>query len=148
MSKELIQVYLMPGMAANPSIFEHIKLPENKFKIHWLEWIMPVKDEPLSNYALRMTQQIKEEDVVLLGVSFGGILVQEMSKHIKVKKLIVVSSVTSIIILMLVILTIVIHRKWNVVKWIIYKNFDKLLGDPDRKEDLENMEFDGFLSFW
>lgn len=93
MSKELIQVYLMPGMAANPSIFEHIELPKNQFKIHWLEWIMPVKDEPLSDYALRMTRQIKEEDVVLLGVSFGGILVQEMSKHIKVKKLIVVSSV-------------------------------------------------------
>lgn len=93
MTKELIHVYLMPGMAANASIFEHIELSEDQFKIHLLEWIIPVKDESLSNYAKRMTQQIKEDDIVLLGVSFGGILVQEMSKHIKVRKLFVVSSV-------------------------------------------------------
>jgi len=93
MTKELIHVYFMPGMAANPSIFEHIELPEDQFKIHWLEWIIPVKDESLSNYAKRMTQQIHEDDVVLFGVSFGGILVQEMSKYIEVQKLFVVSSV-------------------------------------------------------
>jgi len=95
MSKELIHVYLMPGMAANPSIFEHIELPKDQFKIHWLEWIMPTQDEALSNYAKRMTQQIKEDYIVLLGVSFGGIIVQEMSKHLNVRKLFVVSSVVS-----------------------------------------------------
>lgn len=95
MSKEPIQVYLMPGMAANPSIFEHIELPEDQFKIHWLEWNIPNKDESLQSYAKRMTEQIKHKDIVLLGVSFGGILVQEMSRHIKVRKLIVVSSVVS-----------------------------------------------------
>jgi len=95
MAKELIHVYLMPGMAANPSIFEHIDLPKDQFKIHWLEWIIPLKNETLSNYAKRMTQKIKEDDIILLGVSFGGILVQEMSKFIRVRKLLVVSSVVS-----------------------------------------------------
>lgn len=94
MTKKLIHVYLMPGMAANPSIFEHIKLPEDQFEIHWLEWIIPFKDEILSNYAKRMTEQIKQDNIVLLGVSFGGILVQEMSKYVSVRKLFVVSSVT------------------------------------------------------
>jgi esterase/lipase len=42
-----------------------------------------------------MCNFVKHENVVLLGVSFGGILVQEMSKLIKVKKLFVVSSVKS-----------------------------------------------------
>ena len=93
MSQDLIHVYFMPGMAANPIIFEHIKLPENQFKMHWLEWIIPEKEETLSHYAQRMCNQIKHEDIVLLGVSFGGILVQEMSKFIKVRKLFVVSSV-------------------------------------------------------
>jgi len=93
MDKELIHVYLMPGMAANPSIFEHIKLPENQFVIHWLEWIIPNHNESLSSYAKRMCENIHHENPVLLGVSFGGILVQEMSKHIKLRKLIVVSSV-------------------------------------------------------
>ncbi|MBP0903299.1 alpha/beta hydrolase [Mariniflexile gromovii] len=93
MSEEIIHVYLMPGMAASPKIFEYIKLPENQFKIHYLEWVLPIKNETLSDYALRMTKHILHENIVLLGVSFGGVLVQEMSKHIAVKKLIIVSSV-------------------------------------------------------
>ena len=85
----------MPGMAASPTIFEYIKLPENQFKIHWLEWMLPIHDESISDYALRMTKNIKHENIVLLGVSFGGVLVQEISKHIHVRKLIIVSSVKS-----------------------------------------------------
>ncbi|TWO31947.1 alpha/beta hydrolase [Seonamhaeicola sediminis] len=95
MSQELIHVYLMPGMAASPLIFENIKLPKDKFKLHYLEWILPVEDELLSDYAIRMTQSVRHENVVLLGVSFGGVLVQEMSKFLKIKKLIIVSSVKS-----------------------------------------------------
>ncbi|MDH7914170.1 alpha/beta hydrolase [Winogradskyella sp. SYSU M77433] len=94
-NQNLTHVYLMPGMAANPSIFEYIKLPEDKYKIHWLEWQMPLKGETLSEYAKRMCEFIEYEDIVLLGVSFGGMLVQEMSKFIKVKKLFVVSSIKS-----------------------------------------------------
>jgi len=96
MHQEIIHVYLMPGMAASPKIFEYIKLPENQFKIHYLEWIMPFDDELLSDYAFRVSRFIKHENVVLLGVSFGGVLVQEISKLIKVSKLIIVSSVKSI----------------------------------------------------
>lgn len=95
MNTQLIHVYLMPGMAANPSIFEHIKLPEEEYKIHWLEWQIPNKEETLQEYAQRMCKFIAYDNVVLLGVSFGGILVQEMSKFLNLKKLIVVSSVKS-----------------------------------------------------
>ncbi len=94
-NNNLIHVYLMPGMAANPSIFEYIDLPKETFQLHWLEWKIPLKDETLLEYAKRMISEIQHEDVVLLGVSFGGILVQEMSKLISLRKLIVVSSVKS-----------------------------------------------------
>ncbi len=93
MSQTLIHVYMMPGMAANPSIFENIELPKNQFKVHLLEWLIPLNRESLSDYAKRMTLKITHKNPVLLGVSFGGILVQEMSKHIAFKKLLVVSSV-------------------------------------------------------
>ncbi|MDG1715316.1 alpha/beta hydrolase [Lacinutrix sp.] len=93
MSQDIIHVYLMPGMAANPSIFDNLSLPENQFQLHKLHWEIPLKNESLSNYALRMTKKIEHEDIVLLGVSFGGILVQEMSKHITLRKLFIVSSV-------------------------------------------------------
>lgn len=93
MNQEIINVYLMPGMAANPTIFEYVKLPEDQFKIHWLEWMIPEKNETLAQYAKRMCEKIDQPNVVLLGVSFGGILVQEMAKYITLKKLIVVSSI-------------------------------------------------------
>lgn len=96
MNQEIIQVYLMPGMAASPKIFEYIKLPENQFKTHKLEWLIPLDNESINNYALRLSKKIKHHNIVLLGVSFGGVLVQEMSKHIKVKKLIIVSSVKAV----------------------------------------------------
>lgn len=95
MSQDIIHVYLMPGMAASPLIFENIKLPESQFKIHYLEWFIPLKNESLSDYALRMTKKITHNNPVLLGVSFGGIMVQEMRKHISVRELIIVSSVKS-----------------------------------------------------
>jgi len=95
MHQELIHVYFMPGMAASPIIFENIKLPEDTFKIHLLEWMIPIENESLNAYALRMVAHIKHENVVLLGVSFGGVLVQEMAKLIKLRKLIIVSSVKS-----------------------------------------------------
>ncbi|WP_111683939.1 alpha/beta hydrolase [Winogradskyella tangerina] len=95
MTSELTHVYLMPGMAANPTIFEHIKLPEDRYKIHWLEWQIPEKDESLEAYAKKMCEFITYDNSVLLGVSFGGMLVQEMSKYLKLKKLFVVSSVKS-----------------------------------------------------
>src|SRR6056297_686438 len=92
-NKELIHVYFMPGMAANSSIFEYIKLPEDRFKMHFLEWIIPKKDESLKNYALRMNKYVKHKNAVLIGVSFGGIIVQEMAKSLKPKRLIIISSV-------------------------------------------------------
>lgn len=90
---EIIHVYFMPGMAANPSIFEYIKLPEDQFQVHWLEWLHPENDESLQDYALRMNSFIKHENIALVGVSFGGIVVQEMSKHLILKRLIIISSV-------------------------------------------------------
>ncbi|WP_299116322.1 alpha/beta hydrolase [uncultured Winogradskyella sp.] len=95
MDSDITHVYLMPGMAANPTIFEHIKLPEDNYEIHWLEWQIPNKNETLQDYAKRMCKFVTHDNIVLLGVSFGGMLVQEMSQFLNLKKLFVVSSVKS-----------------------------------------------------
>jgi esterase/lipase len=89
-------IYFVPGMAANSKIYEHISLDENLFKCHFLEWKIPTsKDESIQDYAQRMCEEIKHENPVLIGVSFGGIMVQEMSKIITVKKIIIISSIKS-----------------------------------------------------
>lgn len=83
----------MPGLAASPAIFERIALPEAEFEIVLLEWEIPLDDETLADYAQRITLKIKHENPVLIGVSFGGILVQEMARFIQTRKVIIISSV-------------------------------------------------------
>lgn len=89
------QVYFMPGLAASPDIFERIKLPEDQFEIHLLEWFLPNENESLSNYAKRMADKVIHENPILVGVSFGGILVQEMKQFLNPQKVIIISSVKS-----------------------------------------------------
>ncbi len=91
---ETKHIYLMPGMAASPRIFEFITLPE-PFEIHLLSWISPKKKEALSDYAKRMCERIEHSNPILLGVSFGGVLVQEMAQHLDNALLIIVSSIKS-----------------------------------------------------
>ncbi|WP_166386454.1 MULTISPECIES: alpha/beta hydrolase [unclassified Polaribacter] len=89
-----IPIYLVPGLAAGPEIFENLELSKDKYDIHYLKWITPIaQDESIANYAMRMSEDVKEEKPVLVGVSFGGIMVQEMSKYLDVKKTIIISSV-------------------------------------------------------
>lgn len=85
----------MPGLAASPKIFEKIQLPETEFEVHLLEWFLPKPNETLEGYAERMAEEIKHDDAVLIGVSFGGILVQEIAKIKQVRKTIIISSVKS-----------------------------------------------------
>lgn len=87
-------IYFVPGLAASPKIFEHLQLPEDKFELHYLEWLIPLTDkESIEDYAERMANLVTENNPVLVGVSFGGIMVQEMSKFLKTKKVIIISSV-------------------------------------------------------
>ena len=90
-----IPVYFMPGMAASSRIFERILLPEDQFETVLLEWEIPLEKETLQDYAKRMAQKIKHDNPVLIGVSFGGILVQEMMRFVNADKVIIISSVKS-----------------------------------------------------
>ena len=94
MNKDTIHIYCMPGMAANVSIFEFLELPDN-YQIHFIAWEIPFEGETLQEYAKRMSKKVTKPNPVLLGVSFGGIVIQEISKFIQARKLIVVSSIKS-----------------------------------------------------
>ena len=89
-------VYFIPGLAANRKIFKNISLPKNHFELHFLEWILPNSiNETIQEYAQRLCYEIKHKNPILVGVSFGGIMVQEMSKIIDCKKVIIISSIKS-----------------------------------------------------
>ena len=89
-----IPIYFVSGLAANAKVFEYISLPEEHFDLVFLDWILPTGlDETIQEYALRMCQKIPCKEPILVGVSFGGMMVQEMSKHIRCKKVIIISSI-------------------------------------------------------
>lgn len=88
-------IFFMPGMGASTAIFEKITLPDD-YKIHLLKWKMPLKNENLEQYATRIRQEITENRPILVGVSFGAIVMQEVAKQMDYEKLIVISSVTCV----------------------------------------------------
>lgn len=91
----VIPLYFMPGLAASSTIFERIALSTDTFEIILLEWIQPESKESLKHYAQRMAEKVTHKNAVLIGVSFGGVLVQEMAQFLTLRKLIIISSVKS-----------------------------------------------------
>jgi pimeloyl-ACP methyl ester carboxylesterase len=51
-----------------------------------------LKNESLQGYALRLKEQIKEPNAVIVGVSFGGMLATEIAKTDSAAKVIIISS--------------------------------------------------------
>ena len=88
-----IPVYFMPGLAASSLIFERISLDKEKFEMFFLEWEIPQENETLVAYANRVSRKILHPNPVLIGVSFGGILVQEIASFVNARKVIIISSV-------------------------------------------------------
>jgi len=94
--EDKIHIYFMPGLAASSKIFEHIKLSEKKYELHYLEWIAPDSvNESLTDYAAKYLALIKHKQPILVGVSFGGLLVQELSRLLETRKVIIISSIKS-----------------------------------------------------
>lgn len=89
----MAEIYLMPGLGLDDRIFSNLKF-EAPSVIH-LKWIEPLNDENLSSYVLRIANQISsdQQPKILIGHSFGGFIVQELSKVINTKKIIIISSI-------------------------------------------------------
>ena len=86
-------IYMMPGLAASSKVFENINLNNNRYCLHRIDWIQPRKNESIKVFCKRLSKKIKHNNPILLGVSFGGIIVQELDKLINAKKVIIISSV-------------------------------------------------------
>lgn len=83
-------VYFISGMGADERVFQYLDL--QFCKPRFVKWLQPLRGEELSAYAVRMAEQIRDPNPVLVGVSFGGIVAVEITKLIPVKKLILLSS--------------------------------------------------------
>lgn len=84
-------VYLFSGLGADSSIFMNLALP-GYHKVY-ITWIPALPKESISQYAGRIRSQITVENPDIIGLSFGGIVAVEVSKQIKVDKMVLISSV-------------------------------------------------------
>ncbi len=85
-------VYLLSGLGADKRVFDYLDL--KAYETTCIDWLPPGEGESLSSYAQRLLPQIKTENPVLLGVSFGGIMAVEISKLIDVEKIVQISSIS------------------------------------------------------
>lgn len=84
------KVYFISGLGADKRAFSFLDL--SFCEPIFIDWIQPVKNESLSAYALRLKEQIKDADPIIVGVSFGGMLATEMAKSDSSVKAILISS--------------------------------------------------------
>jgi pimeloyl-ACP methyl ester carboxylesterase len=87
-------IYCISGLGADERIFKNFKLDD--YNLKYIPWLRPHGRESLEKYAQRMSETIKEENAILLGVSFGGMVGIEIAKKLALKKLILVSSIKSV----------------------------------------------------
>ncbi|TGL61157.1 alpha/beta hydrolase [Leptospira sarikeiensis] len=87
-------IYLISGLGADERVFRNIDFKGENPK--YIRWIDPYVDESIESYSKRLLNQIDSKDeLILIGVSFGGIIASEIAKHIPVEKVIIISSIKS-----------------------------------------------------
>ncbi len=87
-------IYCISGLGADERAFA--KLHIKGFQLQVIPWIDPLKNETIESYAGRMNMQIKEENPILMGLSFGGIMCIEIAKQRKVRQIILISSIKTV----------------------------------------------------
>lgn len=83
-------IYCISGLGADERIFKHLLVPQATL-IH-LPWLPFDRHETMQTYAAKMATQIHEQEPILIGLSFGGMLVSEISQQIPIRKGFLISS--------------------------------------------------------
>jgi pimeloyl-ACP methyl ester carboxylesterase len=86
-------IYCISGLGTDERIFS--KLRPVGYKLKYIPQLLPDFQESIKSYAARLADYIREDNAVLLGVSFGGILGIEISKIKPLQKLIIISGIKS-----------------------------------------------------
>jgi len=90
-----LKIYGISGLAADEKMFAKLSFhPPNELAI--LPWEPSSRDQTLQEYASKFVKRIDQsQPVVLLGLSFGGMLISEICDRIPVTKAILISSAPS-----------------------------------------------------
>ncbi|MBV6880858.1 alpha/beta hydrolase [Epilithonimonas ginsengisoli] len=84
------KIYIFSGLGVDRRVFDNIDF--GNLDVEFVDWIDPLKNEPLENYTKRISQKITHDNPILIGLSFGGMVAVEISKIIKTEKIILIGS--------------------------------------------------------
>jgi pimeloyl-ACP methyl ester carboxylesterase len=84
-------IYCISGLGADERAFSKLKI--DGYNLNVIRWLQPQPAETIESYAARMRTFIEEDNPVLMGLSFGGMLCTEIAKQVPVKKIILISSI-------------------------------------------------------
>lgn len=85
--------YFISGLGADSTIFRNLRLPE-EVSVKHIRWIEPGQDEAFKAYCRRLAAQVnKEEEIVLIGLSFGGLAAVELGRILNPKMIILISTI-------------------------------------------------------
>jgi len=88
--KALNDIYFVSGLGADERVFRLLKF-EGYQPVH-IHWVTPERNEPIEQYAKRLATQIKSDDPIIVGLSFGGMIAVEIAKQIQAQTVILISS--------------------------------------------------------
>lgn len=88
-----MKIYCFSGLGADERAFQLLDTCGHEW-VH-VQWISPLPEESLESYARRLGVVVDtSESFILLGLSFGGMLAQEIAKEKKPERLILLSTIT------------------------------------------------------
>jgi pimeloyl-ACP methyl ester carboxylesterase len=91
-TNEVTNVYFLSGLGADERAFAKLKINQ-RFNVHFLQWIDSRKNESLHDYALRLVSQIDTtRPFQLVGLSFGGMIASEIAELVTPEQIILISS--------------------------------------------------------
>ncbi len=98
------KIYCIPGFGADDKIFNNLSI--DHAELIFINWLKPSPKEPYKDYVLRMAEKIQEDNPIIIGVSFGGMVALEIARIRPVKQVVLVSSIKN---------TDELPRKWKLI---------------------------------
>ena len=84
-------LYCIPGFGVDERIYGNLSV--DSIRLRFLNWLDPEPGETFHAYAQRMAGGIHDENAVLAGISFGGMVALEIAGFRNIKQVILISSI-------------------------------------------------------
>lgn len=94
MNDRIRKIFCFSGLGADERLFGRLEI--KGIDLHAIRYALPTYMETIEEYAVRIAKTLSPtEDDIYMGVSFGGMIAQELARIQKPKRTIIISSLTN-----------------------------------------------------